>query len=55
MRLSMQQMVEAVDQQFAEEKGEREQEIEETVIKLREVINQNKEEIVQYVEELTQK
>lgn len=55
MRLSMQEMVEAVDQQFAEEKGEREQEIEETVIKLMEVINQNKEEIVQYVEELTQK
>lgn len=54
MRLSMQEMVEAVDQQFAEEKGEREQEIEETVIKLMEVINQNKEELVQYVEELTQ-
>jgi len=45
-------MVEAVDQQFAEEKGEREQEIEETVIKLMEVINQNKEELVQYIEDL---
>ena len=48
----MQEMVEAVDQQFAEEKGEREQEIEETVIKLMEVINQNKEELVQYIEDL---
>ena len=46
----MQEMVEAVDQQFAEERDEREQMVEETVLKIMQVVNDNKEEMVQFIE-----
>lgn len=49
---SLEELIQAVNSQFEEEKEEREAMIEETTAKIMEVINGNKEEIVEFVDEL---